>query len=158
MKKFYFTNPTFDRHKAQEIRMRIEKEANIELVSPFYDKAGTPTAEIAKLDKGQKPEGISSGEIFQTDMNLVRQLDGIVAYITRKTSWGSITEIVYAWTLGKKVYLIFDPNSQGNCDICGTFNNNAPKHPFPKELKTRQFGSVDAFIEFAKKEFSGDHS
>jgi len=151
MKTFYFTNPTHDRHKAQEIRLLIEKETDIELVSPFYDRAGTPTSEIAKLDRGEKVT-ISSAEIVQTDFNLVRKLDGVVAYITRKTSWGSISECVFAWTLGKPVYLIFDPRSQGNCKVCGTFNNNAPNHPFPTEIGDK-FGNIEAFINFAKEKY-----
>lgn len=141
---FYFTNPTKDRHKAREVQLRIEAELKgvLRLVNPFYDNAGTPTKEIASMDRGERSE-VSPGEIVHNDLKLIRDLDGVVAWITGNTSWGSISETFFsAYVLGKKTYIIFDPNTRNNI--------NNPDHPWPKGNSTKIFGSVDAFIEFAK--------
>ena len=148
---FYFTNPTYDRHKAREIQLKIEAETGLELVNPFYNKAGVPTKEIKALDKGDRPE-VSEGEIIHNDLKLVRDHEGVIAYITKKTSWGSISETFYsAYVLGKPTHLIFDPDSRGGCEHCGITNDNNPDHPWPKGNSTRIFGSVEAFIAYAKE-------
>lgn len=144
MKVFYFTNPTKDRHKARELQLRIEKELAgvLELDNPFYDRAGTPTKEIAQLDRGERAE-ISEGEIIHNDLKKIRDSEGVVAWITDGTSWGSISETFYSsYVLGKLTYIIFDPHTRNNI--------NNPEHPWPKGNSTKIFGSVEAFITFAK--------
>lgn len=156
MKTFYFTNPTFDRHKGQEIRLKIESELknSVALVSPFYDKGGNPTPEIRALDRGQKPEGVSENDIVETDIDMIREADGLIAWITNKTSWGSIQETYIAFKeMNKPVYIIFDPNTRGVCNHCHGFNPNAPGHPWPLKHSTRTFGNVEAFIAFAKEKY-----
>jgi len=144
VKTFYYTNPTKDRHKARELQLRIEKELAgiVELDNPFYNRAGTPTKEIAQLDKGVKAE-ISAGEIIYNDLKKIRDSEGVLAWVTGTTSWGSISETFYSsYVLGKPTYIIFDPHTRNNI--------NNPEHPWPKGNSTKVFGSVEAFVEFAK--------
>lgn len=156
-KVFYFTNPTYDRHRAQEIRLKIDAELQgiVELDSPFYDRAGTPSKEIAKLDRGEPGDNVSSAEIYQVDTKKVRDAEGIVGFVTNKTSWGSIWEIALANFIGKPSYVIFDKRTRDPyvpkiCTVCGCYNPNAPKHPFPKEGITKIFDSPESFIAYAK--------
>ena len=153
MKTFYFTNPTDDRHKAKEIRKQIEKAVNIQLLNPFYDHVGNPTKEIAALDKG-KPVSVSDSEIVHSDLKMIRDSDGVIAYITNKSSWGSIQECFVAhYMFGKTVYIIFDPKTQSKCEQCGIKNPNNPKHPWAKANSTRVFGNLEGFIAYAKEKY-----
>lgn len=160
MKKFYFTNPTDDRHRSKEVQNRIEKELKgiIELVNPFYDCAGNPTTEIASLDKGEVSK-VSDGEIVHSDMKLIRDVDGVVGFITNKTSWGSIQECFGShYMFGKLTFIIFDPKTSlqklGNCEHCGTKNPNNIKHPWPRANSTCLYDSVEAFIKNMKERYS----
>jgi len=156
MKTFYFTNPTFDRHKGQEMRLMIdsELEGTVQLLSPFYDKAGNPTPEIRALDRGEKPEGISKHDIVGSDLDMIEQSDGVVGWITNKTSWGSIQEACIAFReMHKPVYLIFDPKTRGICEHCNGFNPNYPAHPWANKHATRVFGTIEGFIAFAKAKY-----
>lgn len=147
MKRFYYTNPTSDRHRARVIQGIIERATGLELVNPFYNKYGEPTEEIAQLDKGLASD-ISSPEIVYTDLKLVKDSDGIVGWFTNKSNWGSISEVIYCYSIyHKPVYLIFDPLTRG-----GT---NSPDHPFVVEHITKGFRTVDEFIEFAKANLCG---
>lgn len=145
MKHFYFTNPTKDRHKARELQLLLEKELHgiLTLSNPFYDVAGQPTEEIGYLDKGLEPQ-VEPGTIIHNDLKQIRDLDGIIAWITENTSWGSICETFFSsYVLGKPTYLIFDPATRNNV--------NNPDHPWPRGNSTRIFGSYEAFIAFAKE-------
>lgn len=151
---YYFTNPTKDRHKAREIQLKIEKETGLELENPFYDRAGTPTKEIAALDRGERAD-VSSGEIIHNDLKKIRDAFGIIAWITRNTSWGSISETFFSsYMLGKPTYIIFDELSRGTCSVCRASNPNNPEHPWPMGNSTKIFGNLHAFIAFAKERLS----
>lgn len=153
MKRFYFTNPTYDRHKGQYVRLAIEGELKgiVELVSPFYDRNGTPTPEIAALDKGEVPE-IEDDVIVEGDLRKVQECDGLVAWITRRSSWGSIQEACITFReYHKPVYIIFDPFSRGTCQHCKGFNPNHPTHPWARKHATKIFPNIQAFIQFAKE-------
>ena len=150
-KVFYYTNPTRDRHKARVLQLLIEKETGLKLVNPFYNVDGTPTAEIRAMDRNEKSP-VSSGQIVQDDKRLIKTYDGLIGYITNKTSWGSIEESFLAFeVLGKPTYLIFDPDSRGDCEVCGCTNPNNPNHPWPIEHSSRVFGTIEGFIAFAKE-------
>jgi len=160
MKKFYFTNPTDDRHAAKEIQARIEEELKgiIKLVNPFYDRAGTPTTEIAALDKGVVPK-VSAGEIVHNDMKLIRDCDGIVGFITNKSSWGSIQECFAAhYMFGKPTFIIFDAKSSAQnihpCDHCGTKNPNNIKHPWVRANSTCLYTDVKSFIKDMRERYN----
>jgi len=155
VKKYYWTNPTGDRLRAQEIRLYIEKELKgiLELVSPFYDRAGQPTEEIKALDKGEK-SNITSYEILGRDIDLITESDGVVGIVTNKTSWGSIQEFYESKCVQHKpTYIIFDERTQGTCSHCGTANPNNPDHPWAVRSAVRTFNSPDSFIDYMKHHF-----
>jgi hypothetical protein len=146
MKSFYFTNPTADRHKAREIQLQIEKQTGLSLINPFYGADGSPTEEIRQLDNGE-PTTVRSPEIVAVDMKMIRDSDGIVGWISDRTSWGSIQEAFYCHqVLAKPVYLIFDPDTRSRI--------NNPQHPWAIESSTRIFGNVEGFIAYAKEKLS----
>ena len=146
MKSYYFTNPTADRHKAREIQLLIEKETGLNLINPFYGPDGTPTQEIKQLDNGEKTT-VKSPEIVAVDMKMIRESDGIIGWISDRTSWGSIQEAFYCHhVLAKPVYLIFDPDCRNRI--------NNPDHPWAIESSTRIFGTVQGFVQFAKEKLA----
>lgn len=152
-KVYYFTNPTDDRHRSREVQLRIESETGLKLVNPFYDIAGVASKEIKALDRGDFSP-ISCGEIIHNDLKLVRDCGGVIAFITNKTSWGSIDEVFYSgFEKGFPTYLIFDPDTRDPavCPCHGIKNPNNPSHPWPKGTVTKIFGTVEGFINFAKE-------
>ena len=150
---FYFCNPTAHRHQAQEIRLRIEAETNIDLISPFYEADGTPTEEIRQLDNGEATT-IDQYQIVDRDLELIDNSDGIVAYVTNRTSWGSIQECYHAARVCRRpTYIIFDPATRGACSHCGVSNPNNIAHPWAKRNSAKLFESVEEFIAFAKEKY-----
>jgi len=148
MKTFYFTNPTDDRHRSREIQLLIEKETGLVLDNPFYDKTGKPTDEIKALDNGEKPK-ISHNEIVDRDLEMIDNSDGLVAFITDKTSWGSIQECFYASRVIKRpTYIICDPKTRSKI--------NNPNHPWVLRNSTKVFGTLEGFIAFAKEKLNGE--
>lgn len=136
--RLYYTNATADRHKAREIQLKIEAETGLELVNPFYNCNGDPTEEIKQLDSGVQPT-VSWSEIVATDKKMIRECDGIVAFISSKSSFGSAMEIFYCHdTLGKPVY-----------SIC--LDSNTRQHPWLLEFSNKMFGTIEGFVQFAKE-------
>lgn len=159
MKQFYFTNPTDDRHRAKKLQAHIEQrlEGLIKLDNPFYDKNGDPTPEIRSLDRGEKTS-LSENDIVEMDVDKIKENDGLIGWITNKTSWGSIQEASITYReMHKPVYLIFDPQTQSTACECGTKNPNNPKHPWAKKHSTRIFGNVEAFVAWAKERYRDEN-
>ena len=137
--KYYWTNPTADRHKAREIQLYIESQVDLILVSPFYTKDGIPTKEIKQLDN-KEIVTVSSAEIVAIDKKLIRDCDGVVGWVSDKTSWGSVMEFIWAYEVAcKPVYIIFQDT------------HNLIRHPWASEHSTRMFGTIEGFIAFAKE-------
>ena len=152
MKIFYWTNPTGDRHRAQQLRIQLEKELEglVKFTSPFYNSAGEPNDEIRALDRG-KPSPISKYEIKGKDIALITEADGVVAFVTNQTSWGSIQECYESYDVQHKpTYIIFDGRTQGKCKHCNTKNPNDPNHPWALTSCTRAFNSPQSFIDYIK--------
>lgn len=151
------TNPTADRAKGRIILAQIEAETNLELYNPFYDRAGNPTPEVRQLDRGER-SNLSAPEIVSKDLKMIVDVDGVIAWVTNKTSWGSIQECVIAYReMHKAVYIIWDEGTRGVCEVCRGFNPNTPGHPWAEEHCTRSFGTLQGFIDFAKKEWGQPH-
>lgn len=155
-KVFYFANATASRRWGQQVRLFIEEclEGILRFKSPFYDRDGTPTEEIALLDQGITPTTVSKYDIVGRDLEMMRECDGVVAFITPQCSWGTIQETCIAYReFNLPVYLIFDEANRGKCTKCNGFNPNDPSHYWPNVHSTRVFESVKAFIIFAKEEW-----
>ena len=141
MVKAYYTNQLSNRHEARVIQEAIHAAIGdkIELVNPFYTKEGLPTKEIAQLDAGEKVT-VSDAEIVAVDMKMIRETDGIVAYM-KQYSLGSPMEIFYAHEiLGKPVYV-----------IC--VNEGMRTHPWLSHCTNKIFASHIEFINFVKENF-----
>lgn len=151
--KYYFTNPTADRHKARKVLLRIIKETNLRLINPFYDEQGNPTEEVRMLDRGLKPK-VSTPEIVAADLKLIHDCQGVIAWITNRTCWGSIQECCIAYREFKlPVYIIWDEGSRGTCEHCKGANPNTPGYPWAVDHCTQTFGTLQGFIDFAKKKW-----
>jgi len=147
--KFYFTNPTDGRHVAKEVERKILASLNIKLENPFYDEYGVPTPEIAELDKGKRTS-VSDNEIVDCDLEKIDKTDGLIAWITKDTSWGSVQECFYSSRVVRKpTYIIFHEPDLSKTKL---MNN---KHPWARRNSTRVFVGVDNFIAFGKKEWGG---
>ncbi len=85
---------------------------------PFFasdDHGGTHGDACHGNCEGQLGElPISSGELFRRNNAAIRDADLIVAYIDAYDCIGTICEVSYAWTLGKKIKLIFAPTINRN--------------------------------------------
>jgi hypothetical protein len=85
---------------------------------PFFasdDHSGTHGATCHGNCEGQLGEPpISRERLFHRNNAAIRTADLIVAYIDAYDCIGTICEVSYAWTLGKKIKLIFAPTINRN--------------------------------------------
>lgn len=100
----YLSHPWKSRAYIREWELYIEKTTGINLFNPFYDE---PRPEVAEIDAGtRKDYDLDYNLIVQRDLAAIKKCEGIVAIVDGGTSYGTIMEIVYAFNMGKPVYLI----------------------------------------------------
>lgn len=139
MKTFYYTNQLSNRHEARVIEeaVGLHLKGIVKTVNPFYHEDGSPKPEIAQLDAGEAVT-ISDAEIVAVDMKLIRESDGILAYM-KSYSLGSPMELFYAHEiLGKPVYV-----------ICP--NVSMRTHPWLRYCTNKIFNNHKEFIAWAKE-------
>ncbi|MDO8460160.1 MAG: hypothetical protein Q7S74_03555 [Nanoarchaeota archaeon] len=118
----------------REWELKIEKEFNIELANPFYDRDGEGGREdIAAWDQGLKPQKDDDYEfkLVQKDIGLIGTCDGVVAIVDGNLSYGTIMEMVYGNILKKPVFI-----------IC---TNKSNDHPWFVYHGTKIYNSFDEF-------------
>jgi len=125
---FYLAHP-FD---SREWELKFEKETGITLLNPFYDTERTYATEIDKTRRERYE--IPAASIVKRDLDLIKEADGVVAFITGDLSYGTIMEIVYGYLLCKSVYLIVTNGHEG--------------HPWLRYHAKEIFTSVEAFQKY----------
>jgi len=141
IKRFYFANQTCNRKEGREISMRIHANTNVYVDNPFYDPEGNPTKEIHELDT-HGTSRVNKFEITATDLNKVREADGVIAFINEdKLALGTCWEMCFAKEgLGRELYVISKiPSIQ--------------EHPFLVYYGVPVFKTSYEFIEFAQKKW-----
>ena len=85
---------------------RMEKLAGIDVVDTFYE---IPRKDIKDIDEGKKSKYNTDYEhLVEADLSIIRECDGVLAYLDGSTSIGTHMEIVYAYEAGLPVYIIVE--------------------------------------------------
>jgi len=138
--KLYLAHPGPDRHWVRELELQMEKELNIELINPFYDR--TERNDIKKIDAGKM--SLYSGRldakgIVEGDLAAVREAEGVLAFLTESLLLGTAMEIFFnAYVLHKPTYLIISRKEWTH-------------HPWLEYLATKRFNSVDEFKAYWRR-------
>ena len=138
--KFYLAHSLLERKKIRRIEEQLEQELGIELINPFYD---TNRMDIQKIDKGRRVPFSKKSDykkIVEGDLKLIRGADGIIAFVGKKLSVGSMMEIFYAARIlkNKKVYLVIQ-------------NKKIRYHPWLVYCADEIFTSVNELKEFLEE-------
>ena len=138
--KFYLAHSLLERKKIRRIEEQLEQELGIELINPFYD---TNRMDIQKIDKGRRVPFSKKSDykkIVEGDLKLIRGADGIIAFVGKKLSVGSMMEIFYAARIlkNKKIYLVIQ-------------NKKIRYHPWLVYCADEIFTSVNELKEFLEK-------
>jgi len=137
---FYLSHPWKSRAYVRKWELNIEKQTGITLLNPFYDE---PRREVDEIDNGTREEyDLDPYMIVQRDIAAIRRCEGVVAIIDGGTSYGTIMEIVYAFSMGKPVYL-----------IC---TNGQEKHPWLRYHCLTIFTSFKEFEDVNTQEKSNN--
>ena len=144
MKTYYFCNPTADRHAAKEIwlKLRDALKGIAYIANPFYYQNGNAKPDIRQLDAGGKPN-ITADDIVEMDLELIHMAtDGIIAYLSERTSHGSAMELWEAKkVLNIPVYALGKSTPNGR-----------DEHPWIDYCITKKPESVYALIKMLKGE------
>lgn len=135
MRVFYLAHPFDSRHEVREWEKLVEADSDITLINPFYDLEGE---DMAGHDAGrlERYEDILASDIVDRDVEAIYGADGVVAYISGALSYGTIMEIVYAYSHAVPVYLICTNGHEG--------------HPWLKYHAKKIFLSLDDAHEFLR--------
>lgn len=139
LKSFYWTNQLIDRTAAREQELKIKDNCKLVTVNPFYADDGTPTKEIAQIDAGQKTT-VSPEEIVGRDLKLIKDCDGLIAYLSSDKNMGSCMEIAIASCMwSKPVYVI-------------ATQDHLASHPWVVYFANKVFRSSFEFIQWWNEE------
>lgn len=129
---FYLAHPFDSRQGVREWELELEQKYNLNICNPFYD---ITRQDIESIDAGRAERyNITPSEIVERDTAAIRGIPILVAIVDGSTSYGTIMEIVYAYTMKKRVYI-----------IC---TNGHHKHPWLRYHADEIFTS---FLEFEAK-------
>lgn len=130
MKKFYLAHPFDTRKWVRKWELKLEKEFGVVLVNPFYDLV---RSDIEQIDAGrnERYEKLDPIELVNRDLSAIHSADGLVGIIDGSLSYGTIMEIVYAWSYHLPVYSIITNGHHG--------------HPWLMYHSTRVFRSLMEF-------------
>ncbi len=139
IRKLYLAHPLLSRHRVRRWELKIEKDFNLELENPFYDKNGPggrdDTLARDNFKEIKKTPGYDE-RLVQNDLRLLGGCDGVLAIVDGATSYGTIMEIVHGNILRKPVFII----------CC----NGYEFHPWLKIYSEKIFKSVEEFLEFVQ--------
>jgi nucleoside 2-deoxyribosyltransferase len=115
-RRIYLAHPFDSRHKMREWELCIEKEADIDIVNPFFDVEredkkvildnGTTLTSLSTRKDRYGSTDVGCKTIVERDINLIRSCDGVIVLIDGSISYGTIQEMVYAKMFGKHVISI----------------------------------------------------
>ena len=130
MKRFYLAHPFDTRKWVRDWELRLEKELGVTFVNPFYDLT---RSDIEQADAGrtERYEKINPADIVERDVQAIHSVEGLVGIVDGSLSYGTIMEIVYAWSYHLPVYLIVTNGHYG--------------HPWLVYHSTKIFQSLEAF-------------
>jgi hypothetical protein len=139
MKQFYLAHQLKHRHKVYEIQKQLEYYTGITLLNPFYDET---RKEIQDMDKGTLTRYEipleRCREIVETDLENIKNSDGVICILMDTETLGSYMEIFYAsYILDLPVYLI-SPNEK------------LRNHVWLKVMCYKIFASVSEFEDYVK--------
>ena len=142
--KLYLAHPFDARHKMREWQIHMKKSSSVELVNPFFDVERpdktlieSAKAKLQSQDTREKRYSITdeqASELVNRDISLIEECDGIIAIVDGSLSYGTIQEMVYAKTMGKKVYSMV--------------SNGQFKHPWLRHHSTRVFENMVELSDF----------
>jgi len=149
--RFYIAHTITERHWVRDKLCPALQALGFETSNPFYTPDGKPAPyrpEIIIIDKyGENSEFFKKirarqDDIVDTDIKLIDESDGIVAFMN-EPSVGTSSEMFYGGFIQKKpVFLI-------------TYNERNKKHPWilKETRKGGIFSSLDELITYLRKKY-----
>jgi|SRR3990167_2998026 len=111
----------------------------IKLVNPFYHPKSYEVFELKDMSGDEYYKKLAHyKEIVESDIELIKKSDGVIAVVDGALSYGTIMEIAYSKIYNKPVYLII--------------TNGHHNHLWFKYHATKIFTSFKEFEEFIKNE------
>jgi len=133
--KLYLAHPFDNRKELREWELGFEKRTGINLVNPFYD---TERKDVEIIDLGivGRYEKLIPKEIVERDLDIIKNCNGVVGFITGSISYGTIMEITYN-------YLLL--SLHGTHPNYLIITNGHENHPWLKHHATKIFTSKEDF-------------
>lgn len=139
MKQFYLAHQLKHRYKVYEIQKQLEYYSDLSIINPFYDRV---RKEIEDMDKGNLTRYEipleRCREIVDSDLENIKNSDGVICILFDVEALGSYMEIFYAsYVCGLPVYLISP-------------NEHLRNHVWLKVMCYKIFSTVEEFQEYVK--------
>jgi nucleoside 2-deoxyribosyltransferase len=145
--KLYLAHPFDSRHRLREWELRVEEEMDIEIINPFFDvereDSGiikTKGTTLSSQSSRKTRYGLTDEDceiIVERDVDLIYNVDGVIAIVDGSLSYGTIQEMVYAFNFGKPVYSVISNGHIG--------------HPWLRYHSKRVFQSLRELENYFKK-------
>jgi nucleoside 2-deoxyribosyltransferase len=104
--------------------LEVEKKFRVEIVNPFFDvdredeaiikEDGLTLTSLSSRDERYGLTDEQCDKLVNRDIKLITECDGIIAIVDGSLSYGTIQEMVYAKTLGLKVYSVVSNGHAGH--------------------------------------------
>lgn len=139
MKQYYLAHQLTHRKKVLEIQKEIEYYYGLTLINPFYD---TQRNDIEAIDKGlQSRYNIDIDrcrEIVLSDLQIIRDCDGIICIVFDHEAIGTFMELFYAWCVCDiPVYL-----------VC--YDEKIRNHPWINTVCYKIFSNIEELKDYIK--------
>ena len=144
---FYLGHPFNRREEIRLWELGFEAKHDVELLNPFYDVNREDV--LDKDNDAFYPREKHYKKLVEDDINLIKDSDYLLAFISNPITIGTTQEIVYAKNMGKRVFVILSAEDKTTEDELKKIRN----HPWLRYHSDRIFLGKEEFEDHISKNY-----